>query len=528
MNLSAAEIERAEEVRRLGLTLINTYYHPILKDPSRTFRQTAEKWQFEHFIEPEFNPAINRIYIEAGRDFDKTGLIAAAKWAKHMANDIINAKSGSVKMPMRTRVHASDQDQSKVILDAIREKILLHHPEFVRNGDVVDEKNVLKFKSGVMSNEASEFAGAVGKRATDIVFEEMHTCNKPSDSDLWNVLDTKGEQKITINTNAGGAKKGLCWMVRESIRTKSELGYQNVHFFTSAVNPWLPSWLNEADVRARESVPEAIFNRFHLCRWGAGDGDVFTEEQINAAKRKSKLCYVSSSEFPTSFALDYGPKHNWTALSGCQGHSDGVYKMYKNIWIPDQQVSGQVQISDVKSFIQNVVNENFYMQRLDIETYQMISMIQELMALYGEDVVFEWTPTEQNVIQISMNIFQLFSNFRFFFPSNDNDFENDLRNCQLAPASGRNGTKKDDFKIMFKDLGEGGHGDDFRATAIAALNCTQNYSRAAKDILQDIHVVKSSSDGIASGGRRGSQSTPFDNVGSGYSPFGRGSNFDYN
>ena len=329
MKLTPAQHKRAQKIKQIGYTILENFYHPILSDPSKTFGEVAEPWQWEKFVEPEFNPAINRIYIEAGRDFDKTGLIAAAKFAKHIANDAINSMPGSIKMPMRTRVHASDQDQSKVILDAIREKILIHHPHFIRNGDVTDEKNVLKFRSGVMSNEASEFAGAVGKRATDVVFEEMHTCQKKSDEELWYILDTKGEQKITINTNAGGAKKGLCWMVRESIRTKFEQGYDNVHFFTSADNPWLPSWLNEADVRARESVPEAIFNRFHLCRWGAGDGDVFTEEQIEAAKRKTKLCYVESSEFPTSFALDYGPKHNWTALAGCQGHSDGVYKMYQ-------------------------------------------------------------------------------------------------------------------------------------------------------------------------------------------------------
>ena len=108
MSLSQAEKDRAKEIKRIGLTILENYYHPILKDPSKTFRQTVEPFQMKNFVDPEFNPMINRIVEETGRDYDKAGLVAAMKFSKHIANDAINARPDSIKMPMRTRVHASE------------------------------------------------------------------------------------------------------------------------------------------------------------------------------------------------------------------------------------------------------------------------------------------------------------------------------------------------------------------------------------------------------------------------------------
>ena len=286
----------------------------------------------------------------------------------------------------------------------------------------------------------------------------------------------------------------------------------------------MPSWLNEKDCRARESVPEPVFRRFHLCKWG-NQGDVFTDEMIINAMSREDAHYLIGSDYPTSFGLDFGPKHNWTALSGVQARGRDVYKMYKNLWIPRGET---IQVQDVEDHLESNVFEKFPATNyLGIETYQMVSTIQKMIRIHGEDIVKEWTPTEASVVAISKNIFQLFSNYRFYFPSSDGEFESNLRDAELAPASGRNGTQKDDFKILFKDLGEGGHGDDFRATAIAAMNCTQNYSRAAIDILKDIHVVKPTTGGISSGGRKGNDETPFGNAGKGLSPWGRGG-FDFN
>jgi hypothetical protein len=90
---------------------------------------------------------------------------------------------------------------------------------------------------------------------------------------------------------------------------------------------------------------------------------------------------------------------------------------------------------------------------------------------------------------LSRKTFFNFSLITDFFPAYDDDFANEVLSAELAPASGRNGTQKDDYKIMFRDQGSAGHGDDFRATAIAALNCTQTYNRAWSDIIKGIVMI---------------------------------------
>ncbi len=477
--LSKQELEQAKELRKNAVAFIQNFYHPDYRRPDKTFGEIGEPWQYRYFIEPYFNPKIDRMYIETGRDFDKTGLMGACACAESIVSPI----------PLKTRVHGADKEQAKIVLDAIRDKIIAHNKDLTISEEIIDEKNILKFKNGsLITNEATEAQGATGKRINRLIFEELHTCQKDTDRELWNVLDTKGDTKIVINTNAGGKKQGLCWDVRTSLKEKFLNGQDNVFFFSAESNPWLPSWLNEADVRSRESVPESVFRRFHLCHWGDG-GDVFTEEQIQRAMRKDDLRYVDTlADIPVSFALDYGPKWNWTALAGCYGMPDGIYKIHSKIWRPSGTV---IQVQDIEDYIENVIMQSFIMKRLDIETYQMISTIQKLIRLYGAEIVKEWTPTEQSVVAISKNIFQLISNFRFFYPATDTDFTSELRNAELAPASGRNGTQKDDYKIMFRDLGSEGHGDDFRATAIAALHCTQTFSRPLAEIAAGILVGQS-------------------------------------
>jgi hypothetical protein len=480
--LTQKEKDEASKLRENAINFIRAFYHPDYKRPEKTFGQIGEKWQYKHFIEPFFDPYVDRQYNEAGRDWDKTGLMGACAFAECFF------KKGYHK----TRVHGSDKEQAEVILDAIREKILAHHPELTRNGDVVDERQKMKFRQGPMIvNEATgDSVGATGKKVDRLIFEELHCCVKQSDRDLWNVLDTKGNTKIVINTNAGARKAGLCWEVRQSLYEKWKKGQKNVYWFSGESDPWKPSWLNEQAARERVSVPEAVFRRFYYCVWGE-QGDVFTDEMITAAKRKEFLRYLESlSDKPCNFGLDFGPKHNWTALVGCYSQYDGVHKVHKKIWKPEGKV---IQIADIEDYLENHIFKNFDVRRLDIETYQMISTIQKMKRIYGEDRVNEWTPTEKTVIEISENIFQLFANFRFFYPATDHEFTSELRNAELAPVSGRNGTQKDAFKILFRDQGDAGHGDDLRATAIATYFCTQNFSRNVNEIVKEIYVASANS-----------------------------------
>ena len=480
--LDKKQLERALWVKEHAIEFIETYYHPIKTDPSKTFGQVAERWQYEYFLEPFFDPYIEIQYNETSRDWDKSGLMGASAFAERYFD------SGT------TRVHSGDREQAEIILDSIRKRILNLHPELKRGDQVVDEKYQIKINTpmakSILTNEATGKAqDATGKDISRLIYEEMHCCSEDADRELWYILASKGGTRKTIITNPGAKRQGLCWDVRTDVKKRYADGDPRVYFFSAERFPFLPSWLIEDDIMSRPGLPDAVKRRFFKCQWGEG-GDVFTEQQILACMRPNVFYLKQLLDIPTCWGLDYGPVANWTALAGCYGSPEGAFKIHKKIWQGSK--GSPVQIDDVEDYIR-WVSDNFNMSRLDAETYQMVSTIQKLKREFGDARINEWTPTEGNVIAVSKNIYQLVSNGRFGFPDTDEDFANEMRNAELVPASGRNGTQKDDYKIKFRDAGSEGHGDDFRATAIALLNCTQFYTRRLADIAADIMVGRSTS-----------------------------------
>jgi len=466
--------EKARLIRARSIDFIRRYYHPDLDNPERTFGETGEDWQYRHFIEPFFNPRIERVYIECPRDWDKTGLIGACAVARCLFDP-----------GCQISVYAADREQAGIMLESVARRILAHHPEFRTRKEIVMRNNRLLFSNGSMiRDEASEAAGAIGKPRDMVITDELHCWNKQTDLMLWSSFATKMRTKIIVTTNPGARRSGLCWDVREQMREKFYRGDRNVYFYSAEGEPFLPSWLNEWEVRYRSTVPQAVFRRFHLCKWGEG-GDVFTEEQIAACQ--SDIRYVDTLDAANAvFGLDFGFKRDWSALVGCIGGPDGITMIHKKIWCGSQQ--NPVSISDIESYIHGIM-ERFNVRRLLIERPEMISTIERLKSCYG-DIIEEWVPSEKAVVEISQNIYQLVSENRFFFPADDAEFAAEMRDAEVLAASGRGGTTKSDFKIRFNRTSDArGHGDVFRAMSIAAWRCVQSWSRDIGEILAGIRVA---------------------------------------
>lgn len=488
---SREQLALAKLAAKKAVNWIREHYHPDMNRPEMNFGQLGEPWQYKNFIEPFFNPRIDRIMCECPRDWDKTGLFGACIAAECLFNRGIFCRS-----------YATDREQAGIVIDSIDRRILRRHPELQKEELIIKERGKLKFAGGsVFQDEASDARSAIGKPADRVFVDELHCWDRPSDVELWNSFVTKGRTKIVVATNPGARRSGLCWDTREDWRQALAEGAGNIFFFTASDDPWMPSWLNEDEVRARSRVPAAVFRRFHLCLWGEG-GDAFTEEEIVSCMRGDLRYADAAGDLPVVFGLDFGYKRNWTAIAGCAGGVTGVTKVHKKIWKGSE--GSPVQIADIENYV-GVLNKNFNMRRLALERPEMISTIQRLKEVYGGGVIEEWVPSEKNVIEISQNIYQLVSGGRFWFPASDKEFADEMRSAELAPASGRAGTDKTNYKIRFRDRGRGGHGDDFRATAIAAYYCTQGSALTWADIRDIVSTDSAVSNfgGVGVGANRG-------------------------
>ncbi len=273
INLTREQIEHALWVKVHAIEFIETYYHPIKTDPTKTFGMVAEPWQYEYFLEPFFDPYIEVQYNETSRDWDKSGLIGAAAFAERYFD------SGT------TRVHSGDREQAEIILDSIRKRILNLHPELKRGEQVIDEKYQIKintpYSKSIITNEATGRAqDATGKDISRLIYEEMHCCVEEADKELWYILASKGGTRKTIITNPGPKRSGLCWDVRSDVKRRYYTGDPRVYYFSAEKQPFLPSWLDKEEIMGRPGLPESVKRRFFLCQWGEG-GDLFSKEMID-------------------------------------------------------------------------------------------------------------------------------------------------------------------------------------------------------------------------------------------------------
>lgn len=282
--LSREKVLFAESVKESAVGLICAVYHPNLDEPTFTFGDIGESWQYDIIINPFFDPYIERSYVECPRDWDKTGLTAACAFAEC-----------AFSPGLMIRVYAADKDQAAITLDAINRRIIIPHPELVKSGDVSVNRNEILFSNGAkLAIESSDDSSAMGKGQDKAIFDELHCCRTEAHRRLFESVITKGRTKVMVITNPGAVKSGLCWDFRENVRRKWEAQVKflennpelvkktgKVFWYSGEVNPFLPSWLNEKNTRARSNVPEGVFRRFHLCKWGEG-GDLFSVETVAA------------------------------------------------------------------------------------------------------------------------------------------------------------------------------------------------------------------------------------------------------
>lgn len=451
------------------IDFLRRVYHPDLDAPGRTFGELGEPWQYDTIVNPFFSTRIDRMFVEMPRDWDKTGLVSACAFTRAAWEDNVII-----------RFYAADRDQAKIAFDAIRRRIIAHNKSMISSGEVVVTGHEIRFRdsNSLLVVESADDQSAFGKHQDVAVLDELHCWRKKAHENLFDSIVTKGRTKIVILTNPGARRAGLCWDTREGYRQEHERNQRGRHFFyTARENPFLPSWLDEREIKSRK-VPPNVYRRLHLCQWGEG-GELFSPEAVNACKVDRS--YVDLWRGPGAVGgCDLGVKRDWAAYSICAGSKDGVDLIHKKIWKPHEQRNREVRVADVEKYIEDSIT-TFNLDKAAIERWQMISTIQALRSRVGGDCeIIDWSPTAQSVVDISMNIYHLITDGRFRFPADDRELEREILNAEEEEART---TDKEGFKIVFRRDRDSGHGDVFRSLAIAASYCTQEQPRREFDAI---------------------------------------------
>lgn len=488
--MTATEIVNAitHHPHRDEIEFVQNFYHPDLDRPDKTFGEIGEPWQYEIFLFPYFDDRISRIYRECPRDWDKTGLTAACALSKIIFRDNIII-----------RIFGADRDQAAIIFDAIQRRILFHHPELERSGITAGKLEIsCKQSNSILTVEPADDAGVFGLHQDEAVFEELHVWHKAAHRKLLEAIETKMRTRIVINTNPGANKKGLCWDQRKLYKKKFEAGSKAVYFYTAEETPFLPSWLNEPEVRDRVNVPPGVFRRLHLCKWGEG-GDVFTDAQIKACINHA-VSYVSEWHGGhTAGGFDMGLTRDWAAFA-VVANIDGIIKLvHKKVWIPPGG-GAQIQFDDVEEYLIKMIPLlNIY--SFGVERWQMAGTTQKLQKMFPSRNIIDWVPSANSVVEISKNLWDIVNTNKFEMP-NDPDFHSELLGLEAEESKSKDKTA---FKLVFKrEKGDCGHGDVTRAVAIACNLAIGMPSRNFGTILKGVHAAtpqsKSWSSGMASAG----------------------------
>ncbi len=455
-------------IPKTPIEFLGRYYHPDLDRPELSFNKLGEQWQTDIFIAPYFEPRIERIYAEAPRDWDKTGLIAACAFAQCFY------KAGII-----VRVYAADSDQAAIVRDSIERRILNHHPELKH--DVELQARVIKFANGSrLIIEAADADSAFGKQQDVAIVDELHVWKSPNHQRLYESIVSKGRTKVVILTNAGTSKSGLCWDVREALRVEYEADPQGwVFWFSAEADPYLPSWLTpERLERRRRELPPGVFKRLHLCQWGAG-GDLFLPEHVETCKRPG-LHYVSEDDGGGVLALDFGRVKDWTAGAVVKNVGGSIRVLHTQTWRGSHKKP--VQTSVALEYAERGF-QDFGVSKAIIESWQMASVCERLTARYGNARVIEFKPSQQSVAAMSKTFYDLVTGGALNFPP-DPALERELLELEAEES----GADKSQFKIVYRRRAGGlGHGDRTRAVMMAAYFADQQRpSRPMAEILAGI------------------------------------------
>lgn len=388
---------------------------------------------------PEFASVSLRAYLERPRGHDKTNSIAVmAIWVLL-----------SARRPVSGVVAAADQDQARLIRDAIAKLVALS--TWLGTFLTVQRNAILNEHIGSrLDILTSDAPSSYGLTPDFIICDELTHWQS---EELWvSLLSAAAKRRncmLAIISNAGiGKGKFWQWLVREGFRTG-----ENTYF--SRLEGPVASWITPARLAEQERLlPPLAYRRLWLNEWTTGAGDALTEADIQAALVLDgpMYCYEDGHSFVGAFDLGIKRDHSAFIVLACDHATHKIKLARCESWRPPD--GGEVQIGNVFDAIM-LARRDFGMKGVLYDPWQGEYLAQSLRehGLMADPMPF----IGQNLNLMATTVLECFRSRRIAL-YDEPELLDDLRNLTVEE-------KPYGFRLQAARTAEGGHGD--RATALA-------------------------------------------------------------
>ena len=238
-----------------------------------------------------------RAWLERPRGHSKTTDIAVMVcWALFAS-----------RRPIKGIAAAADQDQSRLLRDAIR-MLCRCNPWLGQLFSITRDKITNKHTESELEIVASDAATSYGLLPDFVVCDEIvHWSNR----DLWDsLLSSSAKRKhclLLVITNAGFETEWQ-YETREKIR-------QDCDWYFSRLAEPQASWITQDRLdEQRRLLPDIAFRRLWLNEWSSGAGDALTADDIDAAVTLDGQTYDAEPGYVYCAGLDLGLTRDATAL----------------------------------------------------------------------------------------------------------------------------------------------------------------------------------------------------------------------
>jgi hypothetical protein len=362
-----------------------------------------DPWQREHFAIFD-DPAVRLVFIEATRGFGKTteaGALGVERIVLREDHDVL--------------VIANDRDQARILSREasgfVQRDGMLSALCDVQADRILNRQNDSVLQ--VLSADAITNYG-FGARPFTAVFDEFWA---QPDRDLfdaiWSAVPKTPGSQVLILTNAGPARDGPAWEIREMCRASTDPA---LRFWSSAERGVHPSWIDPAEVeRQRRTLPRSVFARLWLGEWGHGSGDFLTREQVETCidPRLSAHSLVFHERRNYYLGLDLGLRHDRSVI--CVGHRERERFVVDHLQTWFATPENPVSLEDVFAHIMMLSRKIPRLKRGYLDPWQGIALL-ERAKRGGVKTIEEFTFTPQSLQLLSQTLWNAFRSGQISIP----------------------------------------------------------------------------------------------------------------
>lgn len=361
--------------------------------PPKPFRVVAEPWQWalNHRVIPAIEYAANvrkvydgprKFWLTLPKGHDKTTMIGR----------LLNWAIGFPQTHLTAYAAAKDREQAALIVDAMTTEVNLN-PWLKKRLEFKNFK-VLGANYSKLHVLACDAGGSQGIRGDLLIVDELtQWTNQKFFSDLISGIDKRPKGVLIIITNAGVVGSWQWDALQEAHRSMQSDRKWWVYEAPYA----LASWMDRESInQVRRMMPDAYARMLFDNVWiNPTEGcEYLTRDQCLVCEDSELPVKVTQGQEDRTYfaAIDYGPVKDRTAL--CLLHREGEQLVVDDLTVLQGSKENHVPISKVEEWIDWARN-NFRLDRIVIDKYQMESTIQKYQGLVHMDV-FEPRGTSGN------------------------------------------------------------------------------------------------------------------------------------